>query len=377
MRKKLFKKYVNKKTLSAKVKYNKARNLYYHTIQQKKKLHYSSLFDKLKNNLKQTWKTLNKPLGRKKSKITQCPSLIIDGKLCTDLNLLANCFDDYFSSIGEKLVNILANLQEQFSEFLGSPICNSMFLNPTLVTEIKKIISKMQPKNSTEIDEIPISVVKSSSDYILFSLCCILNLSLSQGQFIIDFKKAKVIPVYKKGQKTNVNNHWLISLHQVLSKILEKIVYNRLCSFLSQSNFFYDLRFGFRKNRSTGHAATVMVENITKFFEDKEYTLGVFLDLSKASDTIDHSILLAKLNHFDVRGVANKRFRSYWNSHLMQTEINGKISNSKPIVVELPQGSIPGLLLFLIYINDFPKCLTSGKAIMFADDTQNSDEATM
>ena len=366
---KLFKKYVNKKTLTAKVKYNKARNLYYHTIQQKKKLHYSSLFDKLKNNLKQTWKTLNKLLGRKKSKITQCPSLIIDGKLCTDSNLLANYFNDYFSSIGEKLVNKLATPQKQFSEFLGSPICNSMFLNPTSVTEIKKIISKMQPKNSTGIEEIPISVVKSSSDYILFGLCHIFNLSLSQGQFIIDFKKAKVIPVHKKGQKTNVNNYRPISLLPVLSKILEKIVYNRLCSFLLQSNFFYDLQFGFLKNHSTSHAAAVMVENITKSFKDKEYTLGVFLDLSKAFDTIDHSILLAKLNHFGVRGVANEWFRSYLNGRLMQTEVNGKISNSKPIEVGVQQGSILGPLLFLIYINDFPKCLTSGKAIMFADDT--------
>ena len=112
-----------------------------------------------------------------------------------------------------------------------------------------------------------------------------------------------------------------------------------------------------------------MVENITKSFEDKEYTLGVFLDLSKAFDTIDHSILLAKLNHFGVRGVANKWFRSYLNGRLMQTKVNGKISNSKPIEVGVPQGSILGPLLFLIYINDFPKCLTSGKAIMFADDT--------
>ena len=178
-----------------------------------------------------------------------------------------------------------------------------------------------------------------------------------------------MIPVYKKGKKTNVNNYRPISLLPVLSKILEKIVYNRLCSFLSQSNFFYDLRFGFRKNHSTSHAATAMVENITKSFKDKEYTLGVFLDLSKASDTIDHSILLAKLNHFGVRGIANEWFRSYLNGHLMQTEVNGKISNSKRIEVGVPQGSILGPLLFLIYINDFPKCLTSGKAIMFADDT--------
>ena len=209
---KLFKKYVNKKTQTAKVKYNKARNLYCHTIQQKKKLHYSSLFDK------------------------------------------------------------------------------------------QKIISKMQPKNSTGIDKIPISLVKSSSDYILFGLCHFFNLSLSQGQFITDFRKAKVIPVHKKGQKTNVNNYRLISLLPVLSKILEKIVHNRMYSFLSQSNFFYNLHFGFRKNHSTSHAAAVVVENITKSFEDKEYTLGVFLDLFKAFDTIDHSILLAKLNHFGVEG---------------------------------------------------------------------------
>ena len=198
-----------------------------------------------------------------------------------DSNLLANYVNDYFPSMGEKLVNKLATPQKQFSEFLGSPIYNSMFLNPTPVTEIKRIISKMQPKNSTGIDKIPISVAKSSFDYILFGLCHISNLSLSQGQFITNFKKAKVIPVHKKGQKTNVNNYWPISLLPVLSKILEKIVYNRPYSFLLQSNFFYDLQFGFRKHHSTNHAATVMVENITKSFEDKEYTLGVFLDLSK------------------------------------------------------------------------------------------------
>ena len=123
----------------------------------------------------------------------------MDGKLCADSNLLANYFNDYFSSIGEKLVNKLATPQKQFSEFLGSPICNSMLLNPISVTEIKKIISKIQLKNSTGIDEIPISVVKSSYDYNLFGLCNIFNLSLSQGQFITNFEKAKVIPVHKKG----------------------------------------------------------------------------------------------------------------------------------------------------------------------------------
>ena len=111
-----------------------------------------------------------------------------------------------FSSICKKLVNKLATPQKLLSEFLGSPICNSIFLNPTSVAEIRKIISKIQPKNSTGINEIPISVVKSSSDYMLFVLCHIFKLSLSQGQFITEFKKAKVITVHKKEQKTNVKN---------------------------------------------------------------------------------------------------------------------------------------------------------------------------
>ena len=137
--------------------------------------------------------------------------------------------------------------------------------------------------------------------------------------------------------------------------ISEKIVYNQLYSFLSQSNFFM--------------IYSLDLEKITKYFEDKEHTLGVFLDLSKAFDTIDHSILLAKLNQFGVRGMATSSGRSYLSGHLMQTEIDRKISNSKPIGLGVPQGSILGPLLFLIFVNDFPKCLTSGKAIMFTDDT--------
>ena len=143
MKKKTFKKYVNKKTLTAKVKYNKARNLYYYTFQQKKKLHYSSLFDKQKNNLKQTWQTLNELLGRKKSKITQCPCLIIVG----NSNLLANYFNDYFSSISKKLVNKPSTLQKQFIEFLGSP----MFLDPTSVTESEELFQKCNPKTALEL----------------------------------------------------------------------------------------------------------------------------------------------------------------------------------------------------------------------------------
>ena len=146
------------------------------------------------------------------------------------------------------------------------------------------------------------SILKLSPDNILLILCHIFNLSLVQGKFINEFKKTKIIPVHKKGSKTDVNNYRPISLLPVMSKMLERIFYKRLYSFLSQSDFFHQNQFGFRKH-FTSNALTVMIENVTKAFEEKKYTLGVFLDLLKAFDTIDHNILLYKLHHYGVRGL--------------------------------------------------------------------------
>ena len=112
-----------------------------------------------------------------------------------------------------------------------------------------------------------------------------------------------------------------------------------------------------------------MIENVSKAFEEKKYTLSVFLDLPKAFDMIDHNILLYKLNHYGVKGLPYKWFKRYLSNQSLQTEINGKLSPPTLINLGVPQGSILGPLLFLIYVNDLPKCLTSGQANMFAHNT--------
>ena len=155
----------------------------------------------------------------------------------------------------------------------------------------------------------------------------------------------------------------------MLSKILEKLVYKRLVSFLTRQGFFFHKnQFGFRKNFSTSHATTLLVKNITTAFEKKESMIGVFLDLSKAFDTIDHKKLLQKLMHYGVRGLPLEWFSSYLNDRTQKVVCNNRLSDILKIKCGVPQGSILGPLLFLIYVNDFCRCTTKGKTIMFADD---------
>ena len=202
------------------------------------------------------------------------------------------------------------------------------------------------------------------------ALSHIFNLSLSTGRFIDEFKMAKVFPVFKKGDPHVLNNYRPISLLSSMSKILEKIMYRRLNGFLYHHNFFYDFQFGFRKKYSTSDAITCMIDKITRAFDRKELTLAFFLDLSKAFDSINHSILLQKLNHFGIRGNALSWFDSYLNGRTQKVVLSGVVSsNTNKISMGVPQGSILGPLLFLIFVNDFHNSLSHSNAIMYADDT--------
>ena len=202
------------------------------------------------------------------------------------------------------------------------------------------------------------------------ALSHIFNLSLSTGKFIDEFKLAKVFPVLKKGDPYVMNNYRPISLLSCVSKILEKIMYRRLAKFLIQHNFFYDLQFGFRKNYSTSDAITFMIDEISKAFDREKMTSAIFLDLSKAFDSINLSILLHKLNHFGIRGPALDWFKSYLNSRSQKVICSGVVStNIHNISMGVPQGSILGPLLFLIFVNNFQNSLNCSNAIMYADDT--------
>ena len=235
--------------------------------------------------------------------------------------------------------------------------------------EVKRVITELKSKHSCGLDGISTRILKLCPDNIALILAHIFNLSLSEGVFLKAFKQAKVIPVFKKGSTYDVNNYRPISLLPVMSKVLEKLVYTRLVSFLNRKGFFHEMQFGFRPNHSTSHATTLLIENITEAFEAKQAMVGVFLDLSKAFDSIDHDILQSKLFHYGIRGIPYDWFKSNSTNRQQQVMCQNVLSNVKYINIGVPQGSILGPLLFLIYVNDFPQCITKGKTIMFADDT--------
>ena len=198
----------------------------------------------------------------------------------------------------------------------------------------------------------------------------IFNLSITTGKFITVLKIAKIIPIYKnKGSSTDVSNYRPIALLSSFDKIFEKLIHKRIMTFLDKKNIIYKRQFGFRKNHSTIHNLIALTEEIRKNLDKGNFSCGIFIDLQKAFDSVDHDILLKKLHHYGVRGLCNDWIRSYLVGRRQFVSVSGVKSTSKVINYGVPQGSVLGPLLFLIYVNDIQNSLIYSKSFIFADDT--------
>ena len=327
---------------------------------------------------KKLWRLINEISGKKNDKSDLIEYLKIDDVKEYNSQNISNTFAKYFAGVGKKFaskINLPKRHVHDYLRLLQSHQ-TSLFLSPTCQQEIKKIVSSLPSKSSSGHDNISNVLLKEIFDQISQVLVEVFNKSMTQGEFPTIMKLAEVVPLYKGKEHYLETNYRPISLLPTISKILEKIIYKRVYSFLQNSGQLYKNQYGFRANHSCEHAIGQVVGTIVwKVLENKQYAACILLDLSKAFDMIEHSILLKRLELYGIRGSALSWFESYLTNRTLRVKCrtisNCSESVSKEQLVEYgtPQGSCLGPLIFLIFVNNLHLHLKDSECIQFADNT--------
>jgi len=348
--------------------YKNFRNLYNKILRASKKLYFDKNLQLAKKKPKKTWQLVKEAINGNQNpkKINE---LSVNGTVIHDPESIANSFNKFFAGAGQKIADSLPESPITPESYLTPNDVHDLQLGSISPGEICNIIKESKSKLSTDIDGLSMGLLKAVASEISFPLSHIFNLSLSQGVFPDPLKISKIIPLHKSGSPTACDNYRPIALVNTISKILEKFVSVKLTNHLELNKLIHPNQFGFQRGKNTEQNLLNVINVISKAINEGDYCVGVFLDLKKAFDTVNHQILFKKLKHLGVRGSALKWFQSYLSGRTQRVLIDGKLSGPENIDISIFQGTILGPILFLSFINDLPNS-SDLITYLFADDTQ-------
>lgn len=338
------------------------------TVITSKRINYIKRMSSSKNKTKSMWQIIKEKNNKINKSLRQNITLKINDNSITSPYLVANTLNSYYLSMGSN--NII-----DFQPTVSHTINNTMYLNPTSPQEVRRIIKRLKNKTSCGFDELPPTLIKHCQEELVMPLTYLINQSFSEATFPSLLKKSIIKPVPKTKTAQDVTQYRPIALLSTFSKVFETAMCNQLTSFCEKFNIFDSNQHGFRKGKSTVTALVALTREILDIINNHKYAISIMLDMSKAYDRVSHKILLNKLYSIGIRGQAYKWFTSYLENRRQCVEIehlNGNYlttitSQVLDVKGSIPQGSVLGCILFLIYVNDLPKVIKS-TCVLYADD---------
>ena len=333
-----------------------------------KKRYFDHQFQICKNNLKDTWKLIGSLIKRKRRGEIHPDRLLRNGKMFTTPYDVANQFNTHFINVGPSLANSIPDYTNSDpTVYIHNSPLSSFVMSTVTESQVSKLFSQLNIHKASL--DIPNRLIKIASKQLSVPFTFIFNTSITTGIIPDIFKISRVTPIYKNGNTTDPNNYRPISILSPFSKILEKIVHDQMLLFLEKHKILFPHQFGFRKGYSTEQAILEITDSIKTAIDQNQVTCGVFLDFSKAFDTVNHQILLSKLDKYGFRGIPHLWFTDYLTNRKQFVKVGDVESNKLEMLCGVPQGSTLGPLLFLLYINDISNCSTKLTFRIFADDT--------
>ena len=351
--------------------YKKQRNKVNVTVRKAKCQFNKDLLQETAHDPSRFWKALKKVLPvNSKSKITK--TFLIDGILTSNAKQIAIGFCSFFTDIARKLKLKVAPLKN-FIWKTPKPIYpktySTFHFKQVQVNQVFKHLKKLSRKKATGPDDLPPGMLKDVAVSIAKPLCYVINQSLKTSVIPEDFKYGVVTPVFKAGNKQDLNNYRPITVLPACSKIFERCIHAQLSEFLEEMKLLSPTQFGFRKQRNTELAATLFLDKLRENMDNGRMTGSIFVDLSKAFDTLGHSQIIASLASYGVTGSEKELFINYLFDRKQSVRIGNEISSPQNVTCGVPQGSILGPLLFLVTFNDIGSVLKHSEIITYADDT--------